>query len=46
MCCGLGLDYKQGRVAFTAVGHTLHAMWPPDYYQHQNNAARWLLQLT
>ncbi len=43
---GWAFDYKQGRVAFTGIGHTLHAMWQPDYYKLQQNAVRWLLRLT
>jgi type 1 glutamine amidotransferase len=38
-------DYGKGRVVFTAVGHTLHALWQPEYYKLQKNAVRWLLRL-
>jgi type 1 glutamine amidotransferase len=37
-------DFGKGRVAFTAVGHTLHALWQPEYYKIQKNTARWLLK--
>lgn len=43
---GWAYDYGQGRVAFTAVGHTLHAMWQPEHYQLQKNAVKWLLKMT
>jgi hypothetical protein len=42
---GWAYDYGKGRVAFTAVGHTLHALWQPEYYKLQKNAVRWLLRL-
>ena len=38
-------DYGKGRVAFTAVGHTLHALWQTEYYKMQKNAVRWLLKM-
>ena len=38
--------YKQGRVAFTAVGHTLRALWQPEHYKLMQNAVRWLLRLS
>ena len=38
-------DYGKGRVVFTAVGHTLHALWQPEYYKLQKNAVRWLLRM-
>jgi type 1 glutamine amidotransferase len=41
---GWAYDYGKGRVAFTAVGHTLHALWQPEYYKLQKNAVRWLLR--
>jgi hypothetical protein len=37
--------YGKGRVVFTAVGHTLHALWQPEYYKIQKNAVRWLLKM-
>ena len=41
---GWAYDFGKGRVAFTAVGHTLHALWRPEYYKIQKNTVRWLLQ--
>ena len=38
-------DFGKGRVAFTAPGHTLHALWQPEYVKLQQNAVRWLLKL-
>jgi type 1 glutamine amidotransferase len=42
---GWAYDYGKGRVAFTAVGHTMHAMWQPEYFKLQKNAVRWLLKI-
>jgi type 1 glutamine amidotransferase len=42
---GWAYDFGKGRVAFTAVGHTLHAMWEPEYFKLQKNAVRWLLKM-
>jgi type 1 glutamine amidotransferase len=42
---GWAYDYGKGRVAFTGIGHTLHAMWQPEYYKLQKNAVRWLLKM-
>jgi hypothetical protein len=28
----------------TAMGHTIHAMWNPEYIKMQKNAIRWLLR--
>jgi hypothetical protein len=41
---GWAYDFGKGRVVFTAVGHTLHAMWQPEYFKLQKNAVRWLLR--
>ena len=41
---GWAYDFGKGRVAFTAVGHTLHALWQPEYFKVQKNAVRWLLR--
>ena len=38
-------EFGKGRVVFTAPGHTLHAMWRPQYFRLQQNALRWLLKL-
>ena len=42
---GWACDYGKGRVVFTAVGHTIHAMWNPEYLKIQSNAMRWLLRM-
>ena len=42
---GWAYDFGKGRVAFTAVGHTLHALWEPEYFKLQKNAVRWLLKM-
>lgn len=42
---GWAYDYGKGRVAFTAPGHNLHAMWQPEYVRIQQNAVRWLLRM-
>jgi hypothetical protein len=41
---GWAYDYGKGRVVFTAVGHTIHAMWNPQYVEVQKRAIRWLLK--
>jgi len=43
---GWAYDFGKGRMAFTAVGHTLHAMWEPEYFKLQKNAVRWLLKMS
>jgi type 1 glutamine amidotransferase len=43
---GWAYEYGQGRVVFTAIGHTVHAMWQPQYFQLQKNAVRWLLKMS
>ncbi len=42
---GWAYDYGKGRVVFTAIGHTLHAMWQPEHFKLQKNAVRWLLRM-
>jgi len=37
-------DYGKGRVVFTAVGHTNHAMWVPQYLEIQKRSMQWLLK--
>jgi type 1 glutamine amidotransferase len=37
-------DYGKGRVAFTAVGHTIHALWVPQHLELQKRTVRWLLK--
>jgi type 1 glutamine amidotransferase len=41
---GWAYDYGKGRVVFTAIGHTNHAMWNPQYFELQKRAVRWLLR--
>jgi Trehalose utilisation len=41
---GWAYDYGKGRVVFTAVGHTNHAMWNPQYLELQKRSVRWLLR--
>jgi len=41
---GWAYDYGKGRVVFTAVGHTVHAMWNPQYIELQKRSIRWLLK--
>lgn len=43
---GWAYDYGQGRVVFTAVGHTIHAMWAPEYLELQKRSVKWLLRQT
>lgn len=37
-------DYGKGRVVFTAVGHTIHALWVPQHVELQKRVVRWLLK--
>jgi type 1 glutamine amidotransferase len=41
---GWAYDFGSGRVVFTAVGHTIHAMWIPEHVELQKRAVRWLLK--
>jgi type 1 glutamine amidotransferase len=41
---GWAYDFGKGRVVFTAVGHTIHAMWDPQYIEIQKRSVRWLLK--
>jgi hypothetical protein len=43
---GWAYDYGRGRVVFTAVGHTIHALWNPEHIKLQKQAVRWLLRET
>jgi len=43
---GWAYDYGKGRVAYTAVGHSIHALWQPEYVKIQKNTVRWLLRMT
>jgi type 1 glutamine amidotransferase len=42
---GWAHEYGQGKVVFTAMGHTIHSMWQPEYIKLQKNAVRWLLKI-
>lgn len=41
---GWAYDFGKGRVVFTAVGHTIDAMWNPQYLEIQKRSIRWLLK--
>ena len=41
---GWAYDFGNGRVVFTAVGHTIHAMWAPEYLEVQRRSIKWLLK--
>jgi type 1 glutamine amidotransferase len=41
---GWAYDFGQGRVVFTAVGHTIHAMWNPQYIEIQKRSIKWCLK--
>jgi len=41
---GWAHEYGRGRVVFTAVGHTIHALWNPEYVKLQKRAVQWLLK--
>ena len=41
---GYAYDYGSGRVVYTAVGHTFHALWNPQYYEVQKRSVKWLLK--
>ncbi len=41
---GWAYDFGKGRVVFTGVGHTIHAMWNPQYLEIQKRSVRWLLK--
>jgi type 1 glutamine amidotransferase len=43
---GWAHEYGNGRVAFTGMGHTIYAMWNPEYIKMQKNAIRWLLRMS
>jgi type 1 glutamine amidotransferase len=42
---GWAYEYGKGRVVFTAVGHSIHAMWAPEYVKLQKRAVQWLLKM-
>jgi type 1 glutamine amidotransferase len=41
---GWAYDFGRGRVVFTAPGHTIYALWNPEYVKLQKRAVRWLLK--
>jgi type 1 glutamine amidotransferase len=41
---GWAYEYGKGRVVFTAIGHTNHAMWVPAHFELQKRAVQWLLR--
>ncbi len=41
---GWAYDYGRGRVVFTSPGHTIHALWVPQYVKMQQRAMSWLLK--
>jgi type 1 glutamine amidotransferase len=41
---GWAYDYGRGRVVFTSPGHTIHALWNPEYFKLQRRAVQWLLK--
>ena len=41
---GWAYDYGRGRVVFTSPGHTIHALWAPEYLKLQRRAVQWLLK--
>ena len=41
---GWAYDYGKGRVVFTSPGHTIHALWEPEYVKLQRRAIQWLLR--
>ena len=41
---GWAYEYGRGRVVFTAVGHTIHALWNPEHLKLQRRAVQWLLR--
>jgi type 1 glutamine amidotransferase len=41
---GWAYDFGKGRVCYLAPGHTIAALWNPEYKKIQQNAAKWLLR--
>ncbi len=37
-------EYEKGRVCYLAPGHTVPALWNPEYEKMQKNAVNWLLR--
>lgn len=43
---GWAYEYGKGRVVYTAVGHTIYALWQKEYVKIQKNAVRWLMRIS
>jgi len=41
---GWAYNYGQGRICYLAPGHTIAALWNPEYEKIQQNAVRWLMK--
>ena len=41
---GWAYDYGKGRVVFTSIGHTIHALWAGEHSKMQRRAVQWLLR--
>ena len=41
---GWAYDYGKGRVVFTSIGHTIHALWAGEHTKMQRRAVQWLLK--
>ena len=41
---GWAYDFGKGRVVWTGVGHTIDAMWAPQYIEIQKRSVKWLLK--
>jgi len=41
---GWAYDYGKGRVVFTSIGHTIHALWNPEHVKLQRRAVQWLMR--
>jgi type 1 glutamine amidotransferase len=41
---GWAYDFGKGRVVFTSPGHTIHALWAPEYVKLQKRGVAWVLR--
>ncbi|MBI2686848.1 MAG: ThuA domain-containing protein [Acidobacteria bacterium] len=41
---GWAYDYGKGRVVFTSIGHTIHALWAGGHTKMQRRAVQWLMK--
>jgi type 1 glutamine amidotransferase len=41
---GWAYDFGKGRVVFTGIGHTIHALWAEEYVEIQKRSMKWLLK--